>query len=390
MKSKFYLIILGVLLFASSCTNEQEEQITLEEKVIELREGVDFCMTTYNIQAFCNGPIPPDDIEGTPESYAAQICASISALGSDYVNLQEVWCGAVAYYLEECLREEGYNGFVYDQESGLMSISRENFSTSEVVPFYGPETGADHLVDKGFIHTSFEIMEGCVVHMINTHMQANIPWYEELISDFLSLHPIFGLFTRHSNLPPHWIRRIQLGQIKDYMTQNIHPCQLTIIGGDFNIKKETGGGYNTREFDDLITTLQGQESQLVTSATNEAGDILDYFIFTNYNQFEESIENITNTVHECIDPTVVERYNVYEWDQYDDGQGTLIGTFNNAEEAHALVAEMEASNSGNGLDFVSYYVYLQVTEYCRIPNPSDHFLVETCVENYDCDPGCHD
>jgi len=388
MKMNYLFFCLFLIIAFSSCNKDEATENPIVNQTIELRESIDFCMTTYNIQAFCNGILPPSDIHGTPESYGQQICESIQSLGSDYVNLQEVWCSEVAEAIEDCLSLAGYEGFVYDSGSGLMSISREEFSTSEVVEFTGPEGGADHLKDKGFIHTSFEIMDGCTVNIINTHTQADNPWYEDALD--LIVNRFLGLFTRHSILPENIIRRIQLSQIKEYMMQNIEDCEITILGGDFNIKKLDDDGDLSREFTDLITLIQGQPAHLITTMpTNEGGDILDYFIISNFDQFEDDIETITNTVYDCINPQIVTRYNVYETDNFDyPAYGYIVGTFDTYEEAQAFRLEIRQEAVENGDYYLTYDIHTDTSRICEVNNESDHNIVETCIENYECDQEC--
>ncbi len=391
MKMNYLFFCICLLLALSSCTKEESPEKLAIPQSIELRENISFCMTTYNIQAFCNEGLPPADHPGTAESYGQQICESIQALDSDYVNLQEVWCSEVADAIETCLTQAGYDGFVYDEDSGLMSISKNVTSTSQAVSFEGPETGADHLKDKGFIHTSFEIMDGCTINIINTHTQADNVWYEDYLDlQYLLNFPVLSIFTRHSVQSESSIRRLQLAQIMDYMMENIPGCEITILGGDFNIKKEDDDGDLTEEFTDLITMIQGQPAHLITSSpTNQGGDILDYFIISNYDQFDEDIQTVTTTVYDCINPQLVTRYNVFETDNFDyPAYGYIVGTFDTYEEARAFRDEIKLDAIESGDYFLTYDIETETTRVCEVDNDSDHNIVETCIENYDCDQDC--
>lgn len=371
---KLKLFSLLVLILAiTGCYQNSDDLQPLEtfEGNVSLRESHDLCFASYNIHGFCQvGPgttLTPSDLQ--------DICDGLTNMDSDIINLQEVWCEEFKDFLVDCLGDSGYDNFVYDSESGLMTLSKTTLQRSQTIHFKGKEYGTDRFKNKGFTSTFIELEEGCEFNIINTHLQADGGFWDDALE---TIWPFFWGGPSESE-----IREDQLEQIETFVDQ-VDDCIPSIIGGDFNIDTDSD------EFENIVDILPGKPTFILSGdtrvpPTSHGGTTLDYFFLSNFSSYYSDLSNQTIT-GDCIESYIIQRFNLIELDLESemDAYPIVIGTYNTMAEAQeALITE----RNGNSGPFGTHHYYIQ-TENITVctstfENPSDHNPIETCF-TYDC------
>lgn len=374
-KSTFIITALFAVAFVGCQKEESITPLSAEEfnGSVSLRESHDLCFLSYNIHAFCEdlgnsvlNSLAPDPLTN---SEVADICEGLINMDSDVINLQEVWCESVKDAILSCLSSAGYTDFLYDSESGLLTISKLPLNDKQSIHFNSPEAGADKLKNKGFLSSTIELEEDCDFNILNTHLQADIGFLEGLV---------FGSTSQK------WIRSIQLSQIKAFLN-GLPNCTPSIIGGDFNIDVESD------EFDRIVDILPGQPTFIISGdtyipKTSDGGSTLDYFFLSNFSSYYSNLSNTTVTSN-CLEFFTIQKFNLFKVAIFNvEGEEEIIfniGTYDTMAEAEAAKAQEEGNNP---LPLFSYYIETENIHVCtkRFDNPSDHNPIETCF-TYDCE-----
>lgn len=368
----------------SSCQKTEDViEIGLESNNISIHNRtVDICFTSYNIGAFCEELPLVGDVHNTindnggPEAYGNAICEMVNAMGSDIVNLQEVWCEEVADAITECMGEDV--DIEFDIGSGLMTISTLPILETSFTGF-NKGKGFDALKGKGFLSTTIEIDDpdsengNCELILINTHLQADGGLTDGGFIPALTT----GMFNTTRG-----VRESQLGQIEDHI-EDQDPCTPILIGGDLNIER------GTEEFNEMLDVFAAQPAHLVTrSPTSTSGSTLDYYIINSYDDHLQRFNDVSTTVFDgCTEYSEVSRYRVRsewlieeDWDEVNE----QTDIFNTLHQAQNFLDDL------NPDDVVSAVIEQVTIRVCtnRLENVSDHHPIQTCFDDFDCDAEC--
>lgn len=369
------------------------------------KRATDLCFMTWNVSLGLGKNGDLSDAES-----AEAICERIIEENPDVLTLQEVWIELDE--LSECLEANGYSvvagndfspwgidpgeinfpwignisGFGALGQDGLLTVIRTdllgNQDIEEITTFEeyivdaggllgGNGSAVDEPADKGFLHTSLTLEDGCVIEFVNLHMDAG------------------------NESQDICARIFQLIQLNNFLEENTNGS--VVIGGDFNINEFANREIpddcshilagDQDEYGTLLELFDGTPTHLVTQAPTtlgptSSGGLLDYHIVTNYNSDEISINSVDH-VFDCEPIFVVK---IIALNRAEETWYERSHRFSSRSEAEIFSVEKTSELKSEGYNMVNTGIYTILDCEENVEDFSDHVPVRTCL-TYECRGG---
>jgi len=397
LRNAVFLIATFCLLFIG-CQKENIENSN--DHKISTRDVTNFCIASYN--AFL---LDTPDITGGPQcegtdctNRAINVCHYITQLDDnvpDIVTFQEVFEPAACTALSDCMSAAGF-GFstgcpiavntvdfnpiapldcpceiLSPKGSGLITFSKFPITRVIFEPFNASHgcisDGSDCVANKGILLTDITLPDGCVISVINTHLDAG------------------------GDLGSIGARNSQLDQLADFIDQNIPSNQSMFLNGDFNIDVNNVSESDFR--DDLNITPNFVLANSDPGSTASDGQVLDYIFVKNgdgkilditYKVIEE-----TTTFHTQCYWTFTDEWFQLNKQDFEYHYEVINGEPHEPYEPGYLPDTPEQIGSWTDFDKIPKHYRQFVERKClnsstTSSNPSDHNPILSCL-SYDCD-----
>ena len=321
----FKIITLFVFVFFNAIflPAENIEDLGLRSETITMMDGDgthDVCILSWNVKIFQKSwPLLTDD----PVEQAEKICGTLSEISDSYnvLLMQEVWDPSGVDILIECLRTMGFNHYRSELKAGLLTVSRKPISGSYFEEYdedngaISGDCGRDAWKDKGFLYTEIEMEPGCLIHVINTHLDAGscpddiaakrsqlrqLSRYLNRLEDLHCLEAILVGGDMNVSFDPNsppptclWVVIVPDGDILFFANREDIPLNLWLAESPTNLPREVCQDLYHYMLGILNVTPAYDLANVIPAATNTAQTkILDYILFNN--DADEKITNVSS------------------------------------------------------------------------------------------------